>query len=102
MHELENQIQQAHNDIDIRSKELQRVRNEVQKEIKYEKKESLEINWFVIIIIFRHREEKLRNQNEEKIRDLVQKHDKEQKQLLEEFAKAHDSLKIRISELQIK
>jgi hypothetical protein len=44
LHELENQIQQAHNDIDIRSKELQRVRNEVQKEIKYEKKESLEIN----------------------------------------------------------
>lgn len=73
--------------------------------MKYKKRLSMKRKkayWFVIIIIFRHREEKLRNQNEEKIRDLVQKHDKEQKQLLEEFAKAHDSLKIRISELQIK
>ncbi len=66
-------------------------------EMKYKKRLSMKRKkayWFVIIIIFRHREEK--------IRDLVQKHDKEQKQLLEEFAKAHDSLKIRISELQIK
>jgi len=44
LHELENQIEQLNDDINIRSKELQRVRNEVQKEIKYEKKESLEID----------------------------------------------------------
>ncbi|UJR27264.1 hypothetical protein I4U23_008559 [Adineta vaga] len=80
-HELESQIEQLHNEANLRNKELQRVRNETQKEMK-------------------HREEKLRNQHEEKIRDLIKAHEKEEKQLLEEFSKAHDLLKARISELQ--
>ena len=52
--------------------------------------------------MFRHREEKLRNENEEKIRDLIKTQQNEQKQLLDEFSKAHELLKIRISELQLK
>ncbi|CAF1184756.1 unnamed protein product [Rotaria sordida] len=83
LNELQEQIEQFRHDIDMRSKELQRVRNETQKEMK-------------------HREEKLRNENEEKIRDLVRTHDNEQKQLLDEFSKAHELLKLRISELQSK
>lgn len=51
---------------------------------------------------FRHREEKLRNDNDEKIRELHKMHENEQKDLLEEFSKAHDLLKIRVSELQSK
>jgi hypothetical protein len=50
----------------------------------------------------RHREEKIRNENDEKIRELTKLHDNEQKQLLEEFSRAHDLLKTRISELQSK
>ncbi|CAF2907696.1 unnamed protein product [Rotaria sp. Silwood2] len=83
LNELQEQIEQLRYDIDMRSKELQRVRNEAQKEIK-------------------HREEKLRNENEEKIRDLLRTHENEQKQLLDEFAKAHELLKLRVSELQSK
>jgi hypothetical protein len=59
--------------------------------------------FFSILFIFaRHREEKIRNENDEKIRDLTKLHENEQKQLLEEFSKAHELLKIRISELQSK
>jgi hypothetical protein len=54
------------------------------------------------LFFFRYREEKLRNENEEKIRELNKTHEYEQKDLLEEFSKAHDLLKIRISELQLK
>ncbi|CAF1236405.1 unnamed protein product [Adineta steineri] len=82
LHELENQVQELQNDLSIRSKEMNRIRNETQKEMK-------------------QREEKLRNQNDEKIRDLIKTHENEQKQLLEEFSKAHDLLKTRVSELQM-
>ncbi|CAF1267907.1 unnamed protein product, partial [Adineta ricciae] len=82
IHELESQIEQLHSEANLRSKELQRVRNEAQKEMK-------------------HREEKLRSQNDEKIRDLIKAHESEEKQLLEEFTKAHDLLKARIAELQM-
>ena len=44
----------------------------------------------------------MRNENEEKIRELNKIHDTEQKQLLEEFSKAHELLKHRVSELQLK
>jgi len=54
------------------------------------------------LFFFRYREEKLRNENDEKIRELNKIHEYEQKDLLEEFSKAHDLLKIRISELQLK
>lgn len=54
------------------------------------------------MICFRQREEKLRNENDEKIRELTRSHENEQKQLLDEFAKAHELLKQRISELQAK
>jgi len=57
---------------------------------------------FYKVYFFRHREEKLRNENEEKIRELNKIHEHEQKDLLEEFSKAHDLLKTRISELQFK
>ncbi|CAF4391460.1 unnamed protein product, partial [Adineta steineri] len=80
LHELENQVQELQNDLSIRSKEMNRIRNETQKEMK-------------------QREEKLRGQNDEKIRDLIKTHENEQKQLLEEFSKAHDLLKTRVSEL---
>jgi len=43
----------------------------------------------------------LRNDNEEKIRELNRTHENEQKELLQEFSKAHDLLKIRVSELQL-
>jgi hypothetical protein len=52
--------------------------------------------------MFRHREEKLHNENEEKLRDLIKIHENEQKKLLEEFSKGHELLKIRISEFQLK
>jgi hypothetical protein len=67
--------------------------------MKYRKEKQIH---FFILIIFRHREEKLRNENEEKIRHLVKTQENEQKQLLEEFSRAHELLKIRISELQLK
>ena len=51
---------------------------------------------------YRHREEKLRQENEEKIRELTRFNENEQKQLLEEFSKAHELLKSRISDLQSK
>lgn len=54
------------------------------------------------VLIVRHREEKLRSQNDERIRELARSHEQEEKQLLEEFSKAHDLLKARISELQIR
>ena len=54
------------------------------------------------IFLVRFREEKLRNENDEKIREINKTHENEQKLLLDEFSKAHDLLKTRISELQIK
>ena len=36
--ELQEQIEQLRDDVEIRGKELQRVRNEAQKEMKYRKK----------------------------------------------------------------
>ena len=99
IHELENQIEQLHSEANLRSKELQRVRNEAQKEMKYT------VGKFYFrsrVFLFRHREEKLRSQNDEKIRDLIKAHEAEEKQLLEEFTKAHDLLKARITELQMK
>ncbi len=53
-------------------------------------------------LFFRHREEKLRNENEEQLRDLNKIHENEQKQFLEEFSEAHELLKARISELQLR
>lgn len=56
----------------------------------------------ILSVDFRFREEKLRNENDEKIREINKTHENEQKTLLDEFSKAHDLLKSRISELQIK
>jgi hypothetical protein len=44
----------------------------------------------------------MKYRKEKQIRHLVKTQENEQKQLLEEFSRAHELLKIRISELQLK
>ena len=99
--ELQDQLEQLRHDADLRSKEVQRIRNDSQKEMKYERELILR-RPFTPSVIFRHREDKLRHEHGEKLHDLIKSHESEQKQLLDEFAKAHELLKTRVNELQVK
>jgi hypothetical protein len=56
----------------------------------------------IIAIFSRHREDKLRQEYDMKQHELVKTHDREQKQLVEEFTTAHESLKTRLAESQTK
>ncbi|CAF1370121.1 unnamed protein product, partial [Didymodactylos carnosus] len=80
--ELQLLVENLRVEIDNRSKEIQRVRSEANKEIK-------------------SREETLNSMNEQKLKELNSKHTNDQQLLIQEFTKAHEMLKAKVNELQI-